>query len=76
VCCGNKKTQGKNIFTDKGLETPKFLSTEDWLKNKICCVHTEKSNKSVDKQREKRDCWMPVAHTYNPSYSGGRDQEV
>jgi hypothetical protein len=20
-------------------------------------------------------CWVPVAHTYNPSYSGGRDQE-
>jgi hypothetical protein len=22
-----------------------------------------------------RGCWMPVAHTCNPSYSGGRDQE-
>jgi hypothetical protein len=20
-------------------------------------------------------CWVPVAHTYNPHYSGGRDQE-
>jgi hypothetical protein len=20
-------------------------------------------------------CWAPMAHTYNPSYSGGRDQE-
>jgi hypothetical protein len=20
-------------------------------------------------------CWVPVAHTYNPSFSGGRDQE-
>jgi hypothetical protein len=24
----------------------------------------------------KKECsWVPVAHTYNPSYSGGRDQE-
>jgi hypothetical protein len=20
-------------------------------------------------------CWMPLAHAYNPSYSGGRDQK-
>jgi hypothetical protein len=23
----------------------------------------------------KKQCWAPVAHTCNPSYSGGRDQE-
>jgi hypothetical protein len=23
----------------------------------------------------KKICWVPVAHTCNPSYSGGRDQE-
>jgi hypothetical protein len=23
----------------------------------------------------KKNCWAPVAHACNPSYSGGRDQE-
>jgi hypothetical protein len=25
--------------------------------------------------RSRNGCWTPVAHTYNPSYLGGRDQE-
>jgi hypothetical protein len=27
------------------------------------------------KNKRKSSCWAPVAQAYNPSYSGGRDQE-
>jgi hypothetical protein len=27
------------------------------------------------RKKGKKVCWALVAHTYNPSYSGGRDQE-
>jgi hypothetical protein len=35
------------------------------------------SNLSTAKKKRKRKLFglVPVAHTYNPSYSGGRDQE-
>jgi hypothetical protein len=28
-----------------------------------------------DLPSKNKNSWAPVAHTYNPSYSGGRDQE-
>jgi hypothetical protein len=27
------------------------------------------------KKKKNKTSWTPLAHTYNPSYSGGRDQE-
>jgi hypothetical protein len=27
------------------------------------------------KKERKKETWAPVAHTWNPSYSGGRNQE-
>jgi hypothetical protein len=37
----------------------------------------EKEGRTARKGRKKgkKVCWALVAHTYNPSYSGGRDQE-
>jgi hypothetical protein len=54
------------------LETTHFQSIESiflgWLQWQNTCQKKKK------KERKKK-CWAPVAHAYNPSYSGGTDQE-
>jgi hypothetical protein len=35
----------------------------------------EDSCKKILLDKKGMICWVPVAYSYNPSYSGGRDQE-
>jgi hypothetical protein len=46
-------------------------------KGLVDCLKVEalSSNPSTEKEKKKYERWALVAHTYNPNYSGGRNQE-
>jgi hypothetical protein len=66
-----------NNASTPGNTSPLFLSKQQLQsKGKVSGMHSmwvHKINKYMNKKRRKSPA--PVAHTYNPSYSGGRDQE-
>jgi hypothetical protein len=37
--------------------------------------HIDRPDTLVIKTKEMKESWVPVTYSYNPSYSGGRDQE-
>jgi hypothetical protein len=43
----------------------------EWLKVQALSLNP----RTAEKQTKTSYCWTPVAHAYNSSYSGGRDQE-
>jgi hypothetical protein len=71
-------------FSDKQVHTFFFCSFQSYLANSA--VVSQLSNLSADpkpvsvvikkkKKNNQKQNQVPVAHAYNPSYSGGKDQE-
>jgi hypothetical protein len=48
-----------------------------WVVTQVveCLLHEALSSNSKLQKKKKKSGWALVAHTGNPSYSGGRDQE-
>jgi hypothetical protein len=63
----------KVLFYRWGNRRCHFIETATEPRKKMISLHL--SRLRAKELSEERCCWVPVAHAYNPSYSGGKDQE-